>query len=107
MIIYNVTCNVEKHIHEQWLLWVKEHIAQVLSTGCFSEAKLTKVLVDDGHGSITYSVQYRAISREALDSYYTQHANALCQDAIDRFGEKVLSFRTELEIIDEFSVTFN
>lgn len=107
MIIYNVTCNVDQSIHEQWILWIKEHIPQVLSTGCFIEAKLTKVLADDGQGSTTYSVQYRAISREALDSYYAQHANALRQDSTSRFGDKVLSFRTELEVIDEFSVTFN
>ena len=106
MIIYNVTLNIDKSISKEWLEWIKEHIPQVLETGKFKEAKLTKVLVDDDE-SDTYSVQYRAHSREALNSYYTEHAERLKQDGLQRFGDKVLSFRTELEVVDEYSVTIN
>ena len=103
MIIYNVTLNIEKSIHNEWLEWIKEHIPQVLATGKFKEAKLTKVLVQDDETE-TYSVQYRAHSREALESYYAEHAESLKQEGLKRFGEKVLSFRTELEVVDEYSV---
>lgn len=106
MIIYNVTINVDESIHEEWLEWIKEHIPQVLSTGRFQEAKLTRVLVDEEMGGITYSVQYRAHSREDLDHYYKHHAEVLRQDGITRFGDKTLAFRTELEVIDEYSVNF-
>lgn len=104
MIIYNVTSNIEKSVHDKWLVWIKEHIPQVLSTGCFIEAKLTKVLVEDDQGAATYAVQYRAKSREDLDRYYSKHADALRKDALQNFGDQVLSFRTELEVIDEYSV---
>lgn len=107
MIIYNVTSNVDKSIHDQWLIWIKEHIPQVLATGCFIEAKLTRVLVEEEHGATSYSVQYRAKSREDLELYYNKYADALRQDAIKHFADKVLAFRTELEVIDEYSVTFN
>ncbi len=105
MIIYNVTLNIHKSITKDWLVWIKEHIPQVLATGKFKEAKLTKVLVEDDEAD-TYSVQYRAHSREALDSYYANHAEGLKQDGLKRFGDKVLSFRTELEVVDEYSVDF-
>ncbi len=78
-----------------------------LPTGCFTEAKLTKVLVEEDMGGVTYSVQYRAKSREYLDAYYKHHADALRQDALKLFADKVLAFRTELEIVDEFSVKFD
>ncbi len=107
MIIYNVTSNIDAGIGEQWLAWVKEHIPQVLATGHFTDAKLTKVLVKDPEGSVTYSVQYRAKSREALDNYYRNDADKLRQVAFRIFGDKVLAFRTELEVIDEYSVKFN
>lgn len=107
MIIYNVTSNIDNAIHEKWLVWIKEHIPQVLATGCFTEAKLTKVLVEEELGGVTYSVQYRAKSREALDNYYKNHADVLRQDALKQFADKVLAFRTELEIIDEYSVMFD
>jgi len=107
MIIYNVTSNIDNAIHEKWLVWIKEHIPQVLATGCFTEDKLTKVLVEEELGGVTYSVQYRAKSREALDNYYKNHADVLRQDALKQFADKVLAFRTELEIIDEYSVMFD
>ncbi|WP_027127518.1 DUF4286 family protein [Gelidibacter mesophilus] len=104
MIIYNVTSNIDASIHNHWLVWIKEHIPHVLATGHFTEAKLTKVLIKEQEGSVTYSVQYRAKSREALDNYYKNDADKLRQEGLKKFGEKVLAFRTELEVIDEYSV---
>ena len=103
MIIYNVTLNIDKSINKEWLEWIKEHIPQVLATGKFKEAKLTKVLVDDNETD-TYSVQYRAHSREALDAYYAEDAEQLKKEGLQRFADKMLTFRTELEVIDEYSV---
>lgn len=105
MIIYNVTVNVDKTINKEWLDWVKEHIPEVLATGKFKEAKLTKVLVADDETD-TYSIQYRAHSREALDAYYAEDAERLRGDGLKRFADKSLAFRTELEVIDEYSVNF-
>lgn len=107
MIIYNVTSNIDASIHNQWLAWVKEHIPHVLATGHFTEAKLTRVLVEDQEGNLTYSVQYRAKSREALMAYYKNDADKLRQESLKLFGDKVLTFRTELEVIDEYSVKFD
>ena len=107
MIIYNVTANIDKSIHHEWLNWIKIHIPQVLATGKFTEAKLTRVLVDEEMGGITYSVQYRAKSREALDAYYAEDAQRLRKDGLIRFADKMLAFRTELEVIDEYTVNFN
>lgn len=106
MIIYNVTINVDESIHDEWLIWIKEHIPKVLATGKFTEAKLTKVLVEEDMGGTTYSVQYRAKSREALDAYYKEDAEKLRAEGLKKFADKMLAFRTELEIIDEYSVSY-
>ena len=107
MYIYNVTINIDDSVHDEWLEWIKEHIPQVLATGRFSEAKLTRVLLEEEKGGVTYSVQYRAHSRQALDDYYAFDAERLRQDGLTKFADKMLAFRTELEIIDEYSVSFN
>jgi len=104
-IIYNVTINIDKSIHNEWLIWIKEHIPQVLATGKFEKATLTKVLVEEDEGH-TYSVQYKSYSREALDAYYNDDAEKLKAEGMKKFADKMLAFRTELEIIDEYSVTF-
>lgn len=106
MYIYNVTVNVDSSIHDEWLLWIKEHIPQVLSTGKFDKATLTKVLVEEDMGGQTYSIQYRSYSREALDAYYKDDADRLRTEGLKKFADKMLAFRTELQIVDEYSVKF-
>ncbi|SFN51448.1 protein of unknown function [Bizionia echini] len=106
MIIYNVTINIENNLHEDWLNWMKtDHIPKVLATGNFKEAKLTRVLIEEEMGGVTYSVQYRAHSRENLENYYKNNADALRLEGLKKFGEKMLAFRTELEIIEEFTAS--
>jgi len=104
-IIYNVTINIEESIHKEWLIWIKEHIPKVLATGKFEKATLTKVLVEEDEGH-TYSVQYRSYSRKALDAYYKDDAEKLKAEGMQKFADKMLAFRTELEVIDEYSVSF-
>ncbi len=107
MIIYNVTVSIDESIHNDWLIWIKEHIPQVLGTGKFEKATLTKVLVEEELGGHTYSIQYRSYSREALDAYYKEDADKLRTDGLTKFADKMLAFRTELQIVDEYSVNFN
>ena len=106
MYIYNVTVNIDDSAHDEWLLWIKEHIPQVLATGKFEKATLTKVLVEEDLGGQTYSIQYKSYSREALDAYYKEDAENLRTEGLKKFADKMLAFRTELQIIDEYSVTF-
>nr|WP_321221571.1 DUF4286 family protein [uncultured Psychroserpens sp.] len=107
MIIYNITINIDDSVHDQWLEWMKtEHIPQVLGTGKFEKATLSQVMVDEEMGGQTYSVQYRSYSREALDAYYKEDADRLRQEGLKKFADKMLAFRTELKIVDEFNVKF-
>ncbi len=101
MYIYNVTINIEESIQKEWLSWIEDHIQEVLATGKFISAKLTQVLVEDEMG-VTYSVQYTANTREDLDEYYTVDAPKLRGDGAKRFANKMVAFRTELKVVNEF-----
>ncbi|POS03101.1 DUF4286 family protein [Flavobacterium croceum] len=103
MILYNVTINIDESVHQQWLQWMQEkHIQDVLATGKFSSARLIKVLVDEEMGGTTYSVQYTTDSKETLQKYYTEDAPRLREEGLKLFGDKMLAFRTELEVISDF-----
>ena len=104
MYIYNVTLNIDESIHEEWLDWIKEHIPQVLGTGHFLEAKLTRVLVEEEMGGTTYSIQYTAPNRETLEKYYTENAALLRQEGQKLFRDKFVAFRTELELVNEQTI---
>ncbi len=101
MIIYNVTVNIDHSVHDKWVQWMQaKHINEVLATGKFSTARLVKVLVEE-EGSVTYSVQYVTDSKEKLQRYYTEDAPRLRQEGLALFGDKMLAFRTELEVMSE------
>ncbi|MEM8764109.1 MAG: DUF4286 family protein [Bacteroidota bacterium] len=102
MLIYNVTINIDDTVHDEWLLWMKDkHIPDMLATGKFSHAKMTKVLVEEELGGTTYSVQYTTKDRYTLDRYYNENAKVLRQEALKRFADKFVAFRTELEIVSQ------
>lgn len=102
MIIYNVTLNIDQTIHHQWLHWMQEvHIPDVLATGKFSSARLVKVHAEHEMEGITYAAQYFADSRESLERYKAEDAQRLREDGLRLFGDKMLAFRTELEVISE------
>jgi hypothetical protein len=105
MIIYNVTSNIDDSIHEQWMAWMmEEHVPKIMETGKFYKIKIVKVLGNHQGQGTTYSVQYSADSREKLEEYYREHSPEMRAEARERFGDKVLQFRTELEIIQEFKM---
>lgn len=102
MYIYNVTTNIEEGVHKKWVRWMKEkHIPDVLNTGKFINAKMSKVLVEEDMGGVTYSVQFAAESRELLERYYKEDAPRLRKDTNALFAGNFVAFRTELEVIDE------
>jgi hypothetical protein len=108
MIIYNVTINIDESVHDQWMNWLKtRHIEEVLATGCFYKAKIIKVLVEEEMGGTTYSIQYFAENKAKLEEYYTYYAPKLREEGARLFGDKMLAFRTELEVIEEFFGTKN
>jgi hypothetical protein len=102
MYIYNVTINIDDAAHTEWLSWIESHITEVLNTGKFTSAKLTEVLVEEDMGGKTYSIQYAANTREDLDNYYKFDAPNLRSEGLKRFADKMLTFRTELKIVNEF-----
>ncbi|MEJ1223143.1 DUF4286 family protein [Sediminicola sp. 1XM1-17] len=103
MYIYNVTTNIEDSAHEQWLSWMQNtHIPEMLATGKFTKAKMCRVMVEEQMGGTTYSVQYTTDSKETLKKYYTEDAPAMRQNGLKLFADKMVAFRTELEIIGEF-----
>lgn len=101
MYIYNVTINIQEDVHDEWVKWMKEeHIPDMLNTGKFLKALMTRVMVKEQMGGITYSIQYTARDREMLQSYYTENAEEL-RSKSNPFEGKFVAFRTELEVVSE------
>lgn len=78
-----------------------KHIADVLATGKFTSARMVKVLIEEEMGGITYSVQFTTNNKETLQKYYEEDAPKMREEGLKLFGDKMLAFRTELELISE------
>jgi len=101
MYIYNVTLNVEDDVHDAWLQWMKrEHIPEMLGTGKFLRALMSRILVREETGGTTYSVQYQTKDKATLQRYYEEDAEAMRKKS-NRFKGKTVAFRTEMEVIDQ------
>ena len=102
MYIYNVTVNIDESVHDQWFNWMQEkHIPEMLATGKFSKAVMSRVMIEEEMGGITYSVQYTTDSLETLQDYYKTDAIKLRKEGAQLFGDKLVAFRTELQVINE------
>jgi hypothetical protein len=101
MLVYNISARVEDEVLEDWLNWMKHiHIPEVLQTGLFKENKLMILLNDplgDEYPGHTFIIQYFAETIDDYDRYKLEFAPALSQKHSERYGDKVLTFRTLMQ----------
>lgn len=101
MYIYNITINIDDANHAIWLTWIEEHINTILETQKFTSARMTEVMVDSEVGR-TYSIQFTASSKEELTSFQENYEDDFRLKGYRKFGEKMMSFATELKLVKEF-----
>lgn len=100
MIVYNVTVNVDKDIHEEWLQWMlTKHIPDVMRTGCFLENKVMRLLTETSNDGYTYAIQYVCASMQDLERYQKEFASVLQAEHLERYKDKFVAFRTILQVV--------
>ncbi len=101
MILYNVTVKIDNNAQEEWLDWMKNvHIPDVMSTNCFIENKMMRLLdpPPDEQGT-TYAIQYFCKNIETLRHYWKEFAPALQADHTERYKDRFVAFRTIMEMV--------
>ena len=101
MILYNVTINIDEHVHDEWLSWMKsDHIPAVMETGYFLNYKMFRIMSRmEGETGFTYSIQYFASTLEDYETYRDTQAPRLQEITAKKFGGRFAAFRTLLEEI--------
>jgi len=100
MIVYNVTVKVDLAVADQWLNWLKkEHIPDIIATGCFTHATVLHLLETGDTDGATFAVQYHAGSKEQYDRYTAQFAAAIRKKATDKWGDHFIAFRSVMEVV--------
>lgn len=102
MIIYNVTVNIDAEVHDEWLNWMRsKHIPDVMSTGCFTESKISRIHGEE-QGGMSYAIQYIAPNQDKFDVYQQLFAPKLQHEHTSKYQGKFAAFRTILSIVEEF-----
>jgi hypothetical protein len=101
MVIYNVTNKVDKSISAGWLHWLQqEHIPEMIKTGCFTHATILHLYEMDDSDGITYAVQYHTIKKDLYTRYIEKYAGIMQKKSKDKWGEKIISFRTVMQVVN-------
>lgn len=101
MLIYNVTTKVDWLIHDQWLKWMQTvHVPEVMATGCFQQHQMVRILETDETEGATYAVQYYAATEGDYHRYLALFAPALRQQMLEKWRERVISFRTLMQVVN-------
>jgi hypothetical protein len=100
-VLYEVNLDADAAIEQPFDTWLRDHIADVLQFEGFVSAEI----FDDAGaaaGRVRRTVQYRLRNRTALDAYLRDHAPAMRQDGIDKFGDRFFAERRVLAHREEF-----
>lgn len=101
MIVYNVTAKVDWTIHDDWVQWMlTEHIPELVKTGCFTNAKLLRLLEINEEEGPTYAAQYFAEDKAGYDRYIKDHSSTVRKKYKDKWGDHVVTFRTLMQIVE-------
>jgi hypothetical protein len=100
-VLYEVDLEADAEIEAPFDTWLRDHIADMLQLPGFLAAE---ILVDESppEGRIRRVVQYRLGDRPALDRYLQDHAPAMRQQGVARFGDRFTARRRELAHREEF-----
>jgi hypothetical protein len=96
-VIYEVSIEVDAAAHDDYRVWLRGHIEEMLALPGFTGAKVFDVLEPPpSAGRIGLCVQYALRDREALDDYLRDHAPKLRADGAARFGDRFQATRRVL-----------
>jgi hypothetical protein len=93
-VIYEVNIEVDAAAHDDYRVWLHDHIAEILVLPGFAGAKVFEVLEPPpSAGRVGLCVQYALKDRTSLDDYLREHAPRLRADGLARFGDRFQATR--------------
>ncbi len=101
MILYSITINIEKTVHEQWMTWIRTyHLPTIMQTGLFVENKMLKILTEEENNTgITYSFQYYLKNLDDLKNYQTNFEPVIEAELFKKYSNQFVQFKTILEVV--------
>lgn len=72
----------------------------MMETDKFIEMVMTRVMIQEQNGGSTYSIQFKTKNKAQLKAYYLENDAEIFR-TFRAFGDKLVFFRTEMEVIQQ------
>ena len=102
MILYNVTCNVTQEVENQWLEWVDLQLNNISKSEKISGISILKLNTNISTEEVVYAIQYQIRDHNTLENFLNNEDKTLKDRIKMDFGEAVLHFSSQLEIIKKY-----
>ncbi|HEX2549250.1 MAG TPA: DUF4286 family protein [Gammaproteobacteria bacterium] len=102
MIYYEVNLELNNTIYEAFLEWLPNHIEEILNLECFKNAA---IFTESSAGSDAFrkiTVHYELSSMENLQNYFDNHAAAMREKTLQKFGDQFKVSRRVLKLSQTF-----
>jgi hypothetical protein len=102
--IYEVTVEVDPGVVQEYLIWLKRHITDIVSEAGFDGAQTFET--EAGHaGMRSWVVHYYAADLSVIEHYIRDLAPRFRADAVNRFDGKVQVTRRNLIGVPDLTVS--
>ncbi len=102
-VIYEVNIRVQNDTADAFFEWLNTHVQEMISLPGFFSAKVCSISKDDDSENKYFTCLYVLESTDKLNDYFANHASAMRQDGLNRFGGKFTAERRILNIEKEFT----
>lgn len=102
MIVYNVTCNVAPEVEKQWVEWVDLQLDQISKSERINNTSILKLNSNAPSECAVYALQYQISDQQTLQNFLKNEDQILKEQIRLTFGEAVLHFSSQLEIIKQY-----
>lgn len=93
MLIYEVNLQLDIDIYNNYLIWLKPHIQQILNLPGFIKAFLLLEQNITNQATKHITVQYHVESQEHLDNYLKNYSLQMRNDGLTKFKQKFTATR--------------
>ena len=102
MVVYNVTCNVALEIEEKWLEWIDLQLTDLSQSEKITSTTLLRLETNTPSDGVVYALQCQISDHNTIKGFLQNEDLNLKQHLKHQFGEGVLHFSSQLEIIKHY-----
>lgn len=100
MILFNITCHIEKSINPVFKEWIKSvYLPKLSDNGFVSNATFLKLLTEIDDQTFTYSIQIAFVAMPFYSQFQLENEDVFLQEIQEKFTGKIFTFTTLLEMV--------